>query len=54
LCLLERLKELGPRLKLQLVKIEEGLAGGAVLYHSLVTKTPEEQQSLKTMVEKKR
>lgn len=49
-----RLKEAGPRLTLQLVKIEEGLADGAVLHHQLVTKTAEEQASLKEMVERKR
>ncbi|KAK7111937.1 suppressor of SWI4 1 homolog [Littorina saxatilis] len=49
-----RLKEVGPRLKMQLVKIEEGLGEGAVLHHEFVTKTPEEQQNLKAMLEKKR
>ncbi|XP_076461005.1 suppressor of SWI4 1 homolog isoform X2 [Babylonia areolata] len=49
-----RLKETGPRLTLQLVKIEEGLGDGAVLFHEFVSKTPEEVQSLKAMVEKKR
>lgn len=28
-----RLQELGPRMKLQLVKVENGLCGGEVLYH---------------------
>ena len=48
------MKEAGPRLQLQLVKIEEGLGEGAVLHHEYITKTPEEQQSLKAMLEKKR
>lgn len=37
-----RLSEIGPRMKLRLVKIEEGVCDGEVLYHSLVKKTPEE------------
>lgn len=49
-----RLKEAGPRLKLQLVKIEEGLGEGAVLHHEYISKTPEEQQNLKAMLERKR
>lgn len=28
-----RLQELGPRMKLQLIKVENGLCGGEVLYH---------------------
>ncbi|CAG5122363.1 unnamed protein product [Candidula unifasciata] len=42
-----RLKEIGPRLTLQLVKIEEGFESGDILYHSLVKKTPEEIEALK-------
>ena len=49
-----RLKEAGPRLRLQLVKIEEGLGEGAVLHHNYVTKTPQEQSSLKAALERKR
>lgn len=37
-----RLSEIGPRLKLKLVKIEEGICDGEVLYHESITKTPEE------------
>ena len=37
-----RLYEIGPRMKLKLVKIEEGVCDGEVLYHDLITKTPEE------------
>jgi len=37
-----KLAELGPRLTLQLVKMESGFAGGEVLYHHHVTKTTEE------------
>lgn len=34
--------ELGPRLTLELVKIEEGIDEGEVLYHSYITKTAKE------------
>ncbi len=42
-----RLKEIGPRLTLQLLKIEEGLSGGATLYHAFQTRTAAETQALK-------
>ncbi|XP_019865183.2 protein Peter pan [Aethina tumida] len=45
-----RLSELGPRLTLQLIKIEDGLMDGEVLYHDLIHKTEEE----KAEIEKKR
>ncbi|KAJ8942243.1 hypothetical protein NQ318_003090 [Aromia moschata] len=38
-----RLSELGPRLTLQLIKIEDGLLDGEVLYHDLIQKTEEEK-----------
>jgi ribosome biogenesis protein SSF1/2 len=38
-----KLVELGPRIKMQLIKIEEGLCEGEVLYHKIVDKTPEEK-----------
>ncbi|WFD27544.1 hypothetical protein MNAN1_002542 [Malassezia nana] len=42
-----RLREIGPRMELRLVKIEEGLNGSTVLYHDYVHKTAAEvaQQS---------
>ena len=49
-----RLKEVGPRLRLELVKIEEGLGDGAVLHHKYVTRTEEEQQNLRAEIERKR
>lgn len=45
-----RLTELGPRLTLQLMKVEDGLLDGAVLYHDHIEKTEEE----KAEIEKKR
>lgn len=41
-----RLTEIGPRLKLLLVKVEEGVCGGGVPYHRFMTKTPSQQQVL--------
>ncbi|XP_063150375.1 suppressor of SWI4 1 homolog [Candoia aspera] len=37
-----RLTEIGPRMTLQLIKVEEGLSQGNVLYHSFIHKTEEE------------
>ena len=34
-----RLTEIGPRLRLELVKIEEGMCDGKVLYHRYIHKT---------------
>lgn len=42
-----RLSEIGPRLKLRMIKIEEGVCDGEILYHSLVKKTPEEIEALR-------
>ncbi|XP_033029593.1 suppressor of SWI4 1 homolog isoform X1 [Lacerta agilis] len=39
-----RLTEIGPRMTLQLIKVEEGLSQGNVLYHSFIYKTEEEIQ----------
>ncbi|CAF2035774.1 unnamed protein product [Rotaria magnacalcarata] len=50
-----RLTEIGPRMTLELVKIEEGLCDGEVLYHTYISKTPEEIAELrKRNTEKKR
>jgi len=38
-----RLTEIGPRINIRLVKIEDGLCGGAVLWHAYKTKSEEEQ-----------
>jgi ribosome biogenesis protein SSF1/2 len=42
-----KLKELGPRLTLKLVKVERGLGGGDVLYHAFEKRSPEESAQLK-------
>ncbi|XP_068434500.1 suppressor of SWI4 1 homolog [Clinocottus analis] len=41
-----RLTEIGPRMTLQLSKIEEGMGEGNILYHTTVTKTEEEIQEI--------
>lgn len=50
-----RLREIGPRMELRLVKIEEGLNGSSVLYHDYVHKTAAEvAQQTRALEEKKR
>lgn len=41
-----RLSELGPRLTLHLIKIEDGLLNGEVLYHDSIHKTEEEKEEI--------
>lgn len=49
-----KLTELGPRLRLRLVKVEEGLCEGKVLWHEFVTKTAEEEKALDDVWEGRR
>lgn len=49
-----RLNELGPRLTLQLIKIEDGLLDGEVLYHDLIHKTEEEKLEIQKKREMKK
>jgi len=49
-----RLIELGPRMQLQLIKIQEGFATGEVLYHKFIEKTTEEIEHLKLKKEAER
>lgn len=42
-----RLIELGPRIRMELLKIEEGLVEGEVLYHQYIKKTEEEKKLIK-------
>lgn len=49
-----RLTELGPRLVMQLIKIEDGLLDGEVLYHDLIYKTEEEKLEIQKKRELKR
>lgn len=50
-----RLVELGPRMTLQLIKIEEGFLSGEVLYHKIIVKSEEEKRDiLERRLEKRR
>ncbi|CCD67360.1 Brix domain-containing protein [Caenorhabditis elegans] len=49
-----RLHEIGPRLTLELVKIEEGIDEGEVLYHKHNAKTPDELIKLRAHMDKKK
>ncbi len=48
-----KLVELGPRLSLQLIKVEQGLGDGNVMYHALVHKSPEEAKAIQKKAEDK-
>jgi ribosome biogenesis protein SSF1/2 len=41
-----QLKELGPRMRLKLIKVEEGLCWGKIMWHDFMQKTKEEEQML--------
>ncbi|XP_012235181.1 protein Peter pan [Linepithema humile] len=49
-----RLFELGPRITLQLIKVENGLLDGEVLFHEFVHKTEEEKLIIKKKRDKKK
>ena len=38
--------ELGPRLEMSIMKVEEGVCSGTVLFHQYISKTEEEAQEL--------
>lgn len=48
-----KLQEIGPRMTMQLVKVEEGLCSGAIMFHEYVKKTSEEISALKESKEKR-
>ncbi|OMJ08772.1 Suppressor of SWI4 1-like protein [Smittium culicis] len=47
-----KLVEIGPRLELELVKIEDGLCEGDVMFHKYIHKTPEEIEKMKKKKQK--
>lgn len=49
-----RLSELGPRITLQLIKVENGLLDGEILFHEFVHKTEEEKLAIKKKREGKK
>ncbi|EFP84544.1 hypothetical protein PGT21_001535 [Puccinia graminis f. sp. tritici] len=48
-----RLREIGPRMELGLIKIEQGLGGGDILYHELIKKSKGEDQRIKKKIKEK-
>ena len=48
-----RLTELGPRMTLELYKVEEGICAGEVMYHNYVEKTEQEKQALREKIHKR-
>ena len=49
-----RLAEIGPRMKLTLSKIEEGICDGEVMYHETITKTPEQILAIREKLNNKK
>lgn len=49
-----KLVELGPRMRLRLTKVEEGLCAGKVMWHEYIHKTKEEIKELEKTWEKRR
>lgn len=46
-----KLVELGPRMKLRLVKVEEGVCAGKVMWHEFISKSREEEQKMERLWE---
>ncbi|KAK4697671.1 ribosome biogenesis protein SSF1/2, partial [Lecanoromycetidae sp. Uapishka_2] len=49
-----KLMELGPRLKLRMTKVEEGVCAGKVMWHEFLEKTPEEIKEMEKVWEDRR
>lgn len=49
-----KLYEIGPRLKLRLFKVEEGVCGGRVMWHAFVNKSKKEQREMEQTWNKRR
>ncbi|KAF2137518.1 uncharacterized protein K452DRAFT_361871 [Aplosporella prunicola CBS 121167] len=49
-----KLVELGPRMKLRLQKVEEGLCGGKVMWHESITKSADEVRKMDKMWDQRR
>ncbi|TKA26119.1 hypothetical protein B0A50_04615 [Salinomyces thailandicus] len=49
-----KLHELGPRMRLRLTKVEEGLCGGKVMWHEYIHKTKEEVREMERVHEGRR
>lgn len=48
-----KMTELGPRIKLRLTKVEDGLCGGKVLWHEFISKSSEEVKEMDEVWEKR-
>jgi ribosome biogenesis protein SSF1/2 len=49
-----KLVELGPRMKLRMTKVEDGVCNGKVMWHEYISKTKEEMKELDQVWEKRR
>lgn len=49
-----KLDELGPRLRLRLIKVEEGLCGGRVMWHDYMSKSKDEVRAMEKVWEQRR
>lgn len=49
-----KLVELGPRLKLRMTKVEEGVCGGKVMWHEFFSKTKDEEKNLDQVWDRRR
>lgn len=49
-----KLEELGPRMKLHLIKVEENVCSGKVMWHEFISKSKEEIQEMDGMWEERR
>lgn len=49
-----KLVELGPRMKLRMTKVEEGVCNGKIMWHEYIHKSPEEVKAMDKLWEKRR
>ena len=49
-----KLVELGPRMRLRMTKVEEGICGGKVMWHEYLSKTDEEVKAMEEVWEQRR
>lgn len=49
-----KLTEIGPRMKLRLIKVEEGMCDGKVMWHAFVKKTAKENKEMEAMWSQRR
>lgn len=49
-----KLVELGPRMKLRMTKVEEGICGGKIMWHEYLNKSKEEVKEMEKVWEKRR